>query len=454
MIKGLRRKFIFIMMTMVVILLTAIFTSLYYSTKLNYEQESMRLLENAARDNGGTPRRAGQDPGDRGTLQKPGNESDETIESNDNLEMQEPQNETSAQNPGNRRIQPPPDNTPDTEQAALLIIDQTDDNEITIVQNRLLRYEEAEESFFSWLTEAVSEPSGLLKEQHLRYLRQHRPGGSTRYVFADTLSEEQALRWQLLQSLVIGLGAFAVFFLFTLILSRWITRPVEDAWNRQQQFVADASHELKTPLTVILANVNMLSQSTQLPTQESICVENIQDEAVRMKHLAENLLTLARSDSGHPTEHFSDIDLSYQVSASMLTFEPIAFEMGKSISGQIEETIHVNGNADSLRQLTDILLDNACKYSSPDSEIQVNLATTGKHRAVLTVTSSGTPLSDEEINHIFLRFYRADPSRGSVSGYGLGLSIAQTITAAHGGRIEAESDGKNRNTFRVTLPLA
>ena len=137
----------------------------------------------------------------------------------------------------------------------------------------------------------------------------------------------------------------------------------------------------------------------------------------------------------------------------MATFEPIFFEAGKEISYHIREQVQVNGDEKRLMQLIGILLDNACKYSRPGSVIDVSLTTQGGRDAVFSVTSKGTPLTDADAKRIFDRFYRLSPSRGEVPGYGLGLSIARNIVDEHKGRIWAQSDGKENNSFIFQIPV-
>lgn len=172
-----------------------------------------------------------------------------------------------------------------------------------------------------------------------------------------------------------------------------------------------------------------------------------------MKQLTESLLTLARSDSGQETAVCAPVDLSFIVNSSLMTFEPLVFDMDKHIIYDIEASLHVNGDEKKLRQLSDILLDNACKYSLDKGSIRVTLKKSGTKEALLTVSNEGTPLTKEEIRHLFLRFYRADTARSNIPGYGLGLSIAQSIVSEHGGRIDVSTDGSRVNSFMVRLPL-
>ena len=150
------------------------------------------------------------------------------------------------------------------------------------------------------LAESKGGESGTLKDLHLRFLRgKTKPDQTVRYVFADIYEEQNSLYWQVIHSSIIGACSFAVFFLFSILLSGWAVKPVEIAWQRQRQFVADASHELKTPFTVILSNADMLEKDRDIPKgQNRQRISHIKAESLRMKQLIESLLALARSDSG------------------------------------------------------------------------------------------------------------------------------------------------------------
>ncbi|MBQ2062071.1 MAG: GHKL domain-containing protein [Oscillospiraceae bacterium] len=170
-----------------------------------------------------------------------------------------------------------------------------------------------------------------------------------------------------------------------------------------------------------------------------------------MKKLVESMLTLARADDGAHKLIFSPLDLSDVVTDTALLFEPVAFEANRELLYDIREHLQASGDADKLRQLVSILLDNAIKYSPEHEPIRLTLAGQDKI-ACLTVENGGTPLPPETVAHIFDRFYRADSARSGAQGFGLGLSIAKSIVTEHGGTIRCESD--NRSTrFIVTLPL-
>ena len=292
------------------------------------------------------------------------------------------------------------------------------------------------------------EDSGVLEDCHLRYLRERGPL-SIRIAFADSTLEQSTLRSLTGTTVLIGLAAFAVLFGFSYLLSGFVTRPVEKAWQEQQRFLSDASHELKTPLTVILSSADLLSET--LPTESQSYADNIRSESRRMKKLVESMLTLARADDGTHKLVFSPLDFSDVVTDTALLFEPVAFEANRQLLYDIQERLHVSGDGDKLRQLVSILLDNAIKYA-PEYE-PIRLTLTGEDKSArLTVENGGSPMAPEVVSHIFDRFYRADNARSGTEGFGLGLSIAKSIVTEHGGSIRCESDSRSTR-FIVTLPL-
>ena len=230
-------------------------------------------------------------------------------------------------------------------------------------------------------------------------------------------------------------------------MSGWIIRPVEHAFERQKRFIADASHELKTPLTIINANAEVLSSSPE-PDK---WIANILEQTQRMNVLIRDLLNLAKLDSTIPREHFTQFNLSSAVSASSLFFESCAFESHKNFQMDIEENLLLFGNESAIRQLVSILLDNAFKYSGEGETIKISLSRKGEKK-ILTVYNTGSGISQEDQKHIFERFYRSDSSRSRESGgYGLGLSIAKAIVENHKGSISVRSDGKSYTQITAML---
>lgn len=296
-----------------------------------------------------------------------------------------------------------------------------------------------------------SESTGLIPEYNLRFSRITTP--TAQYmVFADISSEINTLDSLFRSSVMIGIAGFFLFFMISILLSHWAVRPVEQAWIQQKQFVSDASHELKTPLTIILTNAEMLQSTDYDVNAHQQFSDNILSMAHQMRGLVENLLDLARMDNGSFNFPAELLPLSQHVNDSALLFEPVFFEKDLTLSWQIDEDIHIKANSIHIDQLLSILLDNARKYSYPQTESSILLKRLSKKYCMLSVTSHGDPIPPKEQKNIFKRFYRMDKARSMEHSYGLGLSIAENIIQKYKGKVWCESmDG--RNTFFVLLPM-
>ncbi|EHO17248.1 hypothetical protein HMPREF9623_00847 [Stomatobaculum longum] len=251
--------------------------------------------------------------------------------------------------------------------------------------------------------------------------------------------------------LLAGLLVFGLSF----FLARMSLRPVEHAFSEQQRFVQDASHELKTPLTVILANLSILkSHPTATIRKEALWIQNTETEAKRMQELTERLLFLAKADAKNMPPRSEVLSLSTLVESTALPFTALAFERKLSLALDISPALSVRGDAQTLAQLLAILLDNALKYAAPGTEVTVRLCRQKKH-ALLSVHNNGELIPADALPRLFDRFFRVDKSRArAAGGYGLGLSIAKTIANAHGGDIRADSTAEHGTVFTVTLPLS
>ena len=306
-----------------------------------------------------------------------------------------------------------------------------------------------EDTLLPLVTAALSADadSGVLRTQHMRYLRLE-GAIAVRIAFMDSTFEQATLRSLVRVCLLIGAAALLVLFGLSWLLSGFVTRPVARTWQNQQQFLSDASHELKTPLTVILSSADLLKTSAQ-PGQRQY-VDNISVESRRMKALVEDMLTLSRAESGRAAP-FAPLDLSDLVTDAALRFEPVAFEAGHPLQYDIQNGASLSGDRQQLDQLLDILLDNAVKYAAKDAPIRLTLDISGKN-AVLAVENPGDPIPPDKLPHLFDRFYRVDDARTGAGGFGLGLAIAQQIVRRHKGAITAASDAR-ATRFTVTLPL-
>ena len=316
-------------------------------------------------------------------------------------------------------------------------------------------YDLSDDDFLQELYAAATDAaarSGVLEEYNLRFLRCDGHGEPC-IVFTD-ISNEQAVLEHLMRTFIfIGLTSFVALLGISLLLANWAVKPVDEAWKQQRQFIADASHELKTPLTVILTNAELLQSSEYDDESRGKFSDSIVTMAQQMRELVEQLLELARADNAQRITVFSQVELSKLCSDALLPFEPVFFEKGLTLESEIEAGIVVSGGEAQLRQVTDILLDNAQKYASPGGKVCVTLKRLSRSHCLLSVANTGEPIPHEELKNIFKRFYRVDKARSRGSGFGLGLSIADSIVTQHKGRIWAESkDGIN--SFKVELPTA
>ncbi len=291
--------------------------------------------------------------------------------------------------------------------------------------------------------------SGTIDSYNLRYLRRDN-GFFQRIAFVDISMEKNTLDDMARSFLQIGGVALVILLGISALLAWWATRPVETALRQQRQFLSDASHELKTPLTVILSNAELLSGAALEP-RPARWADNIHSEAGQMKTLVEEMLTLARADNMPRTAVHTAQSLTDIVTDTVLSFEPVAFEAGKTLTSQIADGVEVEGDGDKLRRLAGVLLDNAVKYADEGTTVEVTLEKADR-RARLTVINRCAPIPPEQLRRLFERFYRADASRGEKSGFGLGLPIAASIVEEHKGTIKAESDDLSTR-FIVTLPL-
>lgn len=290
---------------------------------------------------------------------------------------------------------------------------------------------------------------GILPEYKLRYYRFDTPV-LHRLVFADISNEQATMRHLLRICLIVGVLGFLLFLSISIFLSGWAVHPVEKAWVQQKQFVEDASHELKTPLTVIMTNIQLVRSGEFDEETRSRLLKNIEAVSSQMKQLLEQMLFLARADAGNQKTELCMVNFSQIAEDAVMSFEPVFFEHGKFLESEVELDVCISGHADSLRRLLGILLDNAVKYSEQGTKTMLLLKRTEKGRCRLTVSNRGEAISEEELGKLFERFYRSDPSRNRNGSYGLGLSIAESIVKEHKGKIWAESK-EGVNSFHVEL---
>lgn len=281
------------------------------------------------------------------------------------------------------------------------------------------------------------------------YLVRILKSGNTVYIFVNNKEALQNSKQFFIVSIFIFLLSVIVFTIISYYLSRWMIKPSEKAIKNQKIFVANISHDLKTPITIIRANADLIEN--EVKNKKSI--KYIQQETEKLNHLVNEMLTLTRIDNTISKENFKSFNFGDSLFDVVLPFESIAYEKGIrfNININIDEVTDYFGDENNIQKLAEILIDNAMSYTAKGGIVDVDAYENSK-AVTLSVTNTGEPISDEKKVEIFDRFYRESKSRERTGNhYGLGLSIANTIVKKHNGKITVESKN-GKNTFTVTLP--
>jgi len=410
MINKLKIKFVYINMALIFVILSFTFAAVYVSTSDRLIRESNDILQ-------------------------------KTIEQENEIHK----NQINIEEQGNNSPPPLP-------QILSFAVQIDKNNNITDVF-----YNDVDKSDNDTLTTLVNSAlkdnstSGLIENKNLRFLKHVNERG-TKIAFADRSLEINTLKSLLKTFIFVGIGSLIAFFIVSLYLANWAVKPIKKSWDQQRQFVADASHELKTPLTVILANTDIiLSHKEDTIVNQLKWIDYIKTEGERMATLINDLLFLAKIDANNNDTTLSKINFSDIVWNCILPFESIAYEEEKTINTEITPDIFINGDSNKLKQLIFILIDNAVKYSNEKGKIKVILTST-HDKVTLSINNTGEPIPSEKIPHIFDRFYRVDESRArKKDGYGLGLSIAKSIVEMHNGKISISSSESGGTTFTISF---
>ena len=268
-----------------------------------------------------------------------------------------------------------------------------------------------------------------------------------KYVFLDCRREISNFRTVLVTTISVSLLGLAAVFVLVVIFSRMVFRPVEESTQKQKRFITDASHELKTPLTIIDANTEVM----EMESGESQWTKSTRKQIQRLSGLVQQLVTLSRLDEEKGLEEKCEFNLSEAVSECVQPYESLAQTREKNLTLNIEENLTYTGDERSIRQLAGILMDNAVKYSSENGNITLTLKRKGK-KIFLEVYNDADDLPQGKLDVLFERFYRLDSSRNSgTGGSGIGLSVAKAIVQAHKGKITAEN--KNGRGLTITVIL-
>ena len=281
-------------------------------------------------------------------------------------------------------------------------------------------------------------------------------GPGMRITFLDCGRVLESFRDFLRYSILMSLAGLAVMFGVITFFAGRIVRPVAESYEKQKRFITDAGHEIKTPLAIIKANIDLMDMELDKKrVDKAELKENLGDinsQVDRLTDLTNDLVYLSRMEEGDSLV-MTEVPLSDIVSETAASFGPLAEEQGKTIEAKIESMISVQGSTKELEKLLSIVLENAVKYSS-DPKIGVSLKKEGKNAVLEVRNQTDGELTNEMLSHVFERFYRTDSSRNSATGgHGIGLSMASAIVKAHGGKISAHTSTGHDFIVTATLPL-
>ncbi len=408
MLKRLRRKFIGITMCSIVLVLGSIIGIINLANYWNINNNADALLSVLAENDGVFPRVGDME----GSGQKP------------------PPRDMSPEAPFNTRY--------------FTVVLRLDGTVFSVDTGRIAAVSSEEAAEYAAQLYAQGKTGGFF--ENYKY-QAHACNEGIMYIFLDCNEELETFYSFLFVSILASLIGILLVFALVLFFSKLAVRPVAESYEKQKQFITDASHEIKTPLTVIDANTEVL----EMESGENEWTKSIKNQVKRLASLTEKLVFLSRMEEENAALQMADFSLSEAILQTAQPYEAIAEVQGKTLSLEIERNVSYYGNEVSLRQLISLLLDNAMKYSNPGGSIAVQFRTAGKNK-VLSVKNTVSHIQKGKLDMLFERFYRLDSSRSSqTGGYGIGLSVARAIVTAHKGKISAQSDDGRSILFTIVL---
>lgn len=289
----------------------------------------------------------------------------------------------------------------------------------------------------------------FLNENYWTYTTKNYDNGSKIYVMEIT-PQKNILTNLIYTFILVSIAMLFFIYILCRFFAEWAIQPIKESFEKQRRFIADASHELKTPISVVNTNIDVLltDKESTIGEQEK-WLTYIKSEMSRMSNLIHNLLYLTRIDFSETETIYSDFNLSEEIENSLLSMEAVVFEKNIVLNTNIQEDIILKGNKEEIHEVFIILMDNALKYVNENGSIDVNLSK-NTSEITLSVRNSGVGIESQYLNRIFDRFFRTDSSRTrETGGYGLGLSIAKAITEQHGGTIYAKSIPNSYSEFFI-----
>lgn len=319
-------------------------------------------------------------------------------------------------------------------------IKETDFSRIISVNN---------ESVTDYIQKAVSNKNDRDFIEQFRYSKQS-DNKVTRIIFLDCGRKLDSFRTFMWTSISVGLFGCLIVFVVFLLASGRIVRPIAESYEKQKRFITDAGHEIKTPLTIIGANLDLLESDFG----ENESISDIRSQINRLADLTGNLVYLSKMEESESTIKKIEFPVSDLIAEAAQQFNVLAQAQNKEYHVQIEPNVTMYGAPDAIRQLINILLDNAMKYSPDGGIVALDVVARKKDLIISVVNTTTVPVSSENLSHLFDRFYRTDASRNSeTGGHGIGLSIAQAIVSAHQGKIAAQTVNGSDFRITVTMPL-
>lgn len=438
MIKKLRTKFIILSTVSLLLLLGIIVVS---SNLLSY-QELVRkadMVLDALAENDGRPMR--MMPPEKTDLREPVREKQDRTDT-----MHDPLWE-------GRKLSPEI-----MYESRFFMVTLSDEGEVTSVNtDSIAMVDEDDAEDYAELVADLKHDRGFIGD--FRYLKidpeNESDKNDTCVIFLDCGRNLYTFRNSLLINCVISFMGLLVIFIIIVIFSKKIVKPVSESYEKQKQFISVAGHEIRTPITIIDADLEILSMEIG---SDNEWIRDIVTQTKRMTALTNDLLTLSRMDEDRQQYTMIDFPISDVVEETVMSFQTLAHSRKRAIRAEIAPMLSYYGDENSIRQIVGILLDNAIKYTkeAEDGSCEDILLKLEKknHQIILTVQNSSEMVSEEQLHHFFDRFYRVDESRNSkAGGYGLGLSIAKAMVEAHRGKISATAPDQKSVKITVILPI-
>ena len=290
----------------------------------------------------------------------------------------------------------------------------------------------------------IGKSSGFIDKYRFSKIKE---GNGERITFLDCRRSLDSFLDFLYASLIVSFAGYVAVIIAIIFFAGRLIRPIAESYEKQKRFITDAGHELKTPLTIINANVDVL----EMDLEENESLEDIKAQTKRLTSLTNDLVLLSRMEESEDSIQMIDFPISEVVEDTAKQFVNVALSQDKNFTYEIEPMLTLNGNDKAIEKLVTILLDNAVKYTENGGEIKLILKKLSKNICLSVHNTTNINISNEDLNRVFDRFYRTDLSRNSeTGGHGIGLSIAKAIVTAHNGKIQATNSAE---TFDITVIL-